>query len=240
MFCPFIWNRLLIFLGALFLVSNETAIPPSLKGVALCPSFWLPLEPLWLLKPPDIFWTGVCYWGCAKTFQCSRGSDLSHYLVSELIGNQILGQQFKSIQIYIYIVLYDHSHRSCSFLGKKIWRWLAGISCRNQCFRWLHKPLSRKLWWGQEKSQRCCLLLMFPESSSKTSRYVAVLKLVRLVEALGQVDGRFTQAGGRCALVHYLCSVLSLVAFLTAFLVAMVFWAQKHNSFWPPEQAIKR
>ena len=70
---------------------SETATSPSLKGVALCPSSWLPLEPLWLPKPPDLF---SVVEGVPRPTQCSRGSDQSQHLVSELIGNQIFGQQF--------------------------------------------------------------------------------------------------------------------------------------------------
>lgn len=74
-------------------------------------------------------------------------------------------------------------------------------------------------------------LPVFSESSSEASRCVAVQKLVPQVEVSGQKEGPFTQADGRCALVHCLCNALGVVDCLTVFLIIMVFWPQKF--FWP-------
>lgn len=76
-------------------------------------------------------------------------------------------------------------------------------------------------------------LPVFSESSSEASRCVAVQKLVPQVEVSGQKEGPFTQADGRCALVHCLCNALGVVDCLTVFLIIMVFWPQKHKFFWP-------
>lgn len=155
----------------------------------------------WTSEQPDLFLTGPFYWGCTKTYRCSKERNLSQ-------SDWKPDPQAASFKVCKYIQSYLTSFVSpTGFQGRKC---PMSDSCKNWSSRQVYKLLfggTGELYWGQGWAQRW-LLQPTSRETPIASKCVANLKPAPQADVLGQVNRPFPHADCACISIRCMCSAL--------------------------------